>query len=181
MEIKIFNRKRIKIRKISKKDLRNVEKFQDFINSLIKKGAQIMMNKKFSLKEEKKWLKEQLKKIKKHKKVSLIAEHNNMVVGNTDIDLKIGRQSHIGEFGITIRDGYRGIGLGSYLMNKIIKLAKKELKPQPKIIRLGVFSTNKPAIGLYKKFGFKKVAKIPKQIAIKGKLVDEIIMLLELS
>jgi ribosomal protein S18 acetylase RimI-like enzyme len=59
-------------------------------------------------------------------------------------------------------------------------LAKKELQPKPKIIRLSVFPTNKPAIGLYKKYGFKKAARIPKQLQDKGKLLDEIIMLLEL-
>lgn len=35
MKTKIFNGKKIKIRKLSKKDLRNAKKFQDFINSLI--------------------------------------------------------------------------------------------------------------------------------------------------
>jgi ribosomal protein S18 acetylase RimI-like enzyme len=45
---------------------------------------------------------------------------------------------------------------------------------------LSVFSTNKPAIGLYKKYGFKTVTKIPKQIQYQGKLIDEIIMLLDL-
>jgi len=136
-----------------------------------------MFNERFSLKEEKRWMEEQLRKIKNQKTVFLIAEDNDIVVGTTGIDLRIGRQSHVGEFGITIRKGYRGIGLGSYLADKIIKLAKKKLKPKPKIIRLNVFPTNKPAISLYRKFGFKKVAKIPKQISYLGKLIDEIIML----
>jgi ribosomal protein S18 acetylase RimI-like enzyme len=63
-------------------------------------------------------------------------------------------------------------------MEEIIKLAKKELRPGLKIIRLSVYSNNKIAIALYKKYGFKEVAKIPKQIQYKGKLIDEIIMLL---
>jgi len=54
------------------------------------------------------------------------------------------------------------------------------LKPKPKIIRLNLFPTNKPAIALYRKYGFKKVATIPKQIEFQGKLLDEIIMLLNL-
>ena len=177
METKIFGGKKIIIRKLSKKDLRNVKKFQDFINSLIEEEAKIMFNERFSLKEEKRWMEEQLRKIKNQKTVFLIAEDNDIVVGTTGINLRIGRQSHVGEFGITIRKGYRGIGLGSYLADKIIKLAKKKLKPKPKIIRLNVFPTNKPAISLYRKFGFKKVAKIPKQISYLGKLIDEIIML----
>jgi len=181
METKIFNGKQIKIRQLSKKDLINVKRLQDFINFLIEEGAQILFNRKFSIKEERNWIKEQLKQIRNRKTVFLIAEHSDKVVGTAGIDLRRGRQSHIGKFGITIIKGYRGIGLGSYLIDKIIKLAKKELKPQPKIIRLNVFSTNKLAIRLYKKYGFKITAKIPKQIEFKKKLVDEIIMLLYLT
>jgi len=177
MKTIIFGSKKIIIRKLSNGDLKNVKKFQDFINSFVKEDAQILYNKKFSLKEEKNWLKEQLQNIKNHKTVFLMAQDHNKVIGTTGIDLHRGREAHVGEFGITIRNGYRGIGLGKYLMKEIIKLAKKELKP--KIIRLSVFPTNKAAIGLYKKLGFKKVAKIPKQIQYKGKLLDEIIMLLK--
>lgn len=180
MKTKIFDGKKIKIRKLFKRDLRNVKEFQNFINSLIEEEAKIKVNKKFSLKEEKEWLSKELKEIKKQKRVFLVAEENNKIVGTASIHLGPGRQEHIGNFGITIRKGYRGMGLGSYLMDKIIKLAKKELKPKPKIIRLSVFQTNQPAIKLYRKFGFKKVAKIPKQIKFKEKLIDEIIMLKEI-
>ncbi len=65
-------------------------------------------------------------------------------------------------------------------MKEIIKLAKKELKPKLKIIRLSAMSINKPALGLYKKLGFKIVGRIPKQLEYKSKLIDEIIMLLYL-
>ena len=180
MTIKIFGDKKIQIRELSKNDLRNVKKFQDFINSLIEEEAKIMLNKKLSLREERKWLDEQLGNIKNKKTVFLVAEDKNMVIGTAGINLGVGRQSHIGNFGITIRKNYRGRGLGSCLTKEVIKLAKKELKPKPKIIRLSVFPTNKPGIGLYKKFGFKKVAKIPKQIQYKGKFIDEIIMILYL-
>lgn len=180
METKVFNGKKITIRKLVKKDLGNVKKFQDFINSLIREDAQIMVNKRISLKEERKWIGSWLKEIKKQKAVYLIAENNDRIVGATSIRLQPWRMSHIGKLGITIRNGYRGMGLGTYLTKEILKLAKKELKPKPKIIRLSVYPNNKPAIGLYKKFGFKKVASIPKQIQHKGKLLDEIIMLLKL-
>ena len=180
MKSKNFGDKRIKIRKLSKKDLRSVKKFQNFINSLVEENAQIDMNKKISLKEEKKWLEARLKSIRKHKTVFLVAEDNEIIVGTTGIDLGFWRHSHVGRFGITIKRGYRGMGLGSYLIKEIIKLAKKDLKPKPKIIRLSVLPTNKPARELYKKAGFKKVAVIPKQMEFRGKLRDEIIMLLYL-
>ena len=180
MKTKFFDGKKIIIREFSKKDLRNVRKFQTFINSLIEEEALINLNKKLSMGQEKKWLEEQLRKMKNRKSVYLIAETNDMVVGTTQIYLNEGRGGHVGNFGITIKKGYRGIGLGSYLTGEVIKLAKKELKPKPKIIKLDVFSINKPAIDLYKKYKFKKVAVIPKQREYKGKLYDEIIMLLYL-
>ncbi len=180
MKSKIFGGKKIRIRKLSKNDLRNVKKFQDFINSLVKEGAQITITEKKSLKEEINWLNDHLKKIKEAKGVFLMAEAENKLVGNTEITLNEGRQSHIGMLGISIRKDYRGIGLGKHLMKEILKLAKTQLKPKPKIIRLSVFPTNKPAAMLYKKFGFKKVARIPRQIQYKGKLIDEIIMILYL-
>ena len=109
----------------------------------------------------------------------LAAEYDDKIIGTTGIDLDRWRKDHVGNFGITVRQGYRGIGLGKFLMAEILKLAKKELKPKPKIIRLSVYPNNKPAIALYKKFGFKIAANIPKQIQYKGKLINETIMLLD--
>jgi len=180
MKTKIFDGKEIKIRTISKRDLRNVKKFQDFINSLIEEGVQILLNKKFSFKEEKKWLEETIKEAKKGKRVSLMAENKKEIIGITSIIPFYGRQNHIGELGINIRKGYRRMGLGSYLLKEIIKLAKRKIRPRLRIIRMGVFSTNKPAINLYKKSGFKIVAEIPKQFKYKRKLISELIMLKEI-
>lgn len=173
--------KKLKIRLLLKRDLKTPKKFRDFINSFIEEKAQIALNKKLSLGEEREFLKSTLKRIKKHTGIFIIAEYNQSVTGTVGIELKGNRQNHVGEYGITIRKDYRGIGLGAYLTKKAIESAQKQLKPAPKIIRLSVFSTNKPAINLYKKCGFKKVAEIPNQIDLGGKLVNEIIMLLYLS
>lgn len=108
----------------------------------------------------------------------MVAECGKRVVGLTDINLLRERSDHVGNFGISIAKGYRGIGLGKKMMADIIKLAKKELKPKPKIIRLSVFEDNILAIALYKKMGFKEVARMPKQLQYKGELIDELIMLL---
>ncbi|MBU4274743.1 GNAT family N-acetyltransferase [Patescibacteria group bacterium] len=180
MKTKIFGGKKITIRILLKYDLRNVKKFQDFINSLIDEEVKLALNQRQSIKEEKNWLKKELKNIKNKKKVVLIAEHNSVIIGVTDISVDLWRRNHVSNFSITIRSGYRGIGLGKYLMGEILKLAKKELKPKPKIIRLSVFANHKPAISLYKKYGFKEVARIPKQLFYSGKLIDEVIMLLYL-
>ena len=180
MKTKIFGGQKIIIKEFSEKDPRNVRKFQAYINSVIEEKALINLNKKLSLTQEKRFLEEQLRKVKSHKSVYLIAETNGMVVGTTQIFLNEGRGEHVGNFGIIIKKGYRGIGLGTFLMGEVIRLAKKRLKPKPKILKLDVFPANKPAIALYKKYKFKKVAVIPKQREYKGKLHDELVMLLYL-
>jgi len=177
METKTFGNKKIIIRQAVKSDLKNAKKFQLFINLLVEEEAKLSMNKKTTLKEEKDFLNSMIKSIKNKTKVYLVAECDNKIIGSTSIELDRWRKNHIGKFGITIIQGYRGMGLGKYLMSEIIKLAKKELKPTPKIIQLEVYANNKPAIALYKKMRFKQVAKLPKQMQWKGKLIDEFIMI----
>lgn len=177
METKLFGDKKIIIRQIRASDVANAKKFQNYINSLINEEAMILMNKKFSLKEEQDAVKGFLKNNKKKNKVLVIAEHDDQIIGLTDISLDRHRRNHIGILGISIRAGYRGIGLGKYIMEEVIKLTKTELNPKPRMIQLEVYANNKPAIGLYKRMGFKQVAKLPKQIQYKGKLIDEIVMI----
>ena len=177
MKVKKFGDKKITIREISKSDLKNAKKFQAHINSLIIEGAKLLMNKKVTEKDEIEAINRWLTAIKKKTRVQLIAEFENKIIGTTDIDLDRWNRNHIGKFGIAITKDFRGIGLGKFLTSEIIKLAKKKLKPSPKIIQLEVYENNKPAIALYKKMGFKIVGKIPKQIQWKGKLIAEYIML----
>ncbi|MET1249146.1 GNAT family N-acetyltransferase [Sporolactobacillus sp. STCC-11] len=52
---------------------------------------------------------------------------------------------------IYIRDTFQKRGLGKYLMNKAMEIAKNQNK---KVIWLGVWEKNENAIAFYKKFGF---------------------------
>lgn len=180
MEIKIFGDKKIVVRKLAIGDINHPEKFQRHINSFLKEEAMLLMKKKKNRKEEIEWLKGRIKEVKNHKTVYLIAENNGEIIGTCHLGLLRERMDHIAGFGIAIKQGYRGFGLGKYLMETIIKMAKTELKPRPKIIELEVFECNKPAIGLYKKMGFRQVTKVPNRIQYKGKLITEIIMHLEI-
>lgn len=177
MKVKKFGDKKITIREIGKSDLRNAKKFQDFINSFICEDAKLSMNKEISTKDEAEFLKNTLKAVKDKKRVYLVAECDGEIAGTTSIEQDRWRLNHVGRYGITIKDKYRGIGLGTYMTKEIIKQAQRNFKPKPKIIKLEVYVNNKPAIGLYKKMGFKIVGKIPKQIQWKGKLIAEYIML----
>lgn len=177
--LKVGNLK-ILVREIDKTDLKRVDDFLEYINSLVEEDAMIWTNRKLKKREEKIFLKEWLKKVEEKTGIMLVAEDlkNKKIIGITTIEVGKNRESHVGILGITIRKEYRGMGLGKKLMKEIIRLSRKRLKI--KLIRLSVFEKNKIAIKLYEKFGFKKVAKIPKQIQYKGELIDEIIMIKEL-
>lgn len=177
METIILKDKKITIREITQSDFKKVKKFQEFVNSLSAEDAKILFNAKATPKEEKQFVENALFAAKKKSEVYLIAECDNDIVGITRVKLEKWRRNHIGGFGIAIRNGYRGMGLGKQMMSEVINLATKKLKPSPKIIQLNVFVNNKPAINLYKKIGFKVVARIPKQVQYKNRLVDEFVML----
>jgi ribosomal protein S18 acetylase RimI-like enzyme len=68
--------------------------------------------------------------------------------------------------GIGIRDDFQGMGLGSKLMDNLIKLAQRE---GLKKIRLTVLADNYRAIRLYEKYGFKKSKLIKDCDIYKGK------------
>lgn len=66
------------------------------------------------------------------------------------------KNKHIANiFGTFVKPETRGLGVGSMLMEELIKELK--MIPQLKKAKLEVVSTEIPAIGLYKKFGFKAV------------------------
>ena len=180
MPYKIFGDKKILVRSLVSGDLKNPEKFQKFINGLVEEDVMILVCSKKTKKEELDWLKGKLANLKKKKEIYLVAEYEGKVAGSCHIELGNERRSHVAEFGISVARECRGIGLGKYLMQEALRLAKTNLKPKPKIIRLSVYQGNLSAIKLYKKLGFKQVATIPQQALYKGKFINEIIMLLPL-
>ena len=144
------------------------------INSLVKEDAPILANKEFTLKEERKWLKETIKFIQQNKVHAIFAFSSKEYVGNVIVQKESLRRSHVGTIGIALKKNYRGIGLGTLLLKNIIEIAKKD--KEIKVLTLGVLPGNTVAKNLYKKLGFKTVAKLPKHIFYKEKYVDEYIM-----
>lgn len=177
MEKLILGSKEFIIRNFCEDDLCRPEKFFAYINNLIDdSNAMIPLRVKKTLEQEKGWLMDMLSIVKLSRMAILVAEFDDLIVGGAEVSLCPGRKEHIAEFSISIIKDYRGCGLGSYLLSRIISMAEK-LKPKPMIIRLSVFSGNKHAIALYQKYGFKIIACIPNQFEFDGQLVDEIIML----
>jgi len=141
----------------------------DLINSLVEEGADILRDTKVSREEEAEWLGKRLARIDKGEVIDVVAEVNDKMIANSDVEKRSGPMSHVGYFGIIIKEGYRGIGIGTKIMQTLIK---KSRKAGLKILVLDVHDTNQTAKGLYKKMGFKEAGRIPKGVYKKGKYVD---------
>jgi len=179
MVFKIFtakNGKEFVIRSIVASDLSRVKEYTDYMDSVIAEKDYILLKKKVSLEEEIKFIKKAIIGPEKDS-YTFVVECDKKIVGTTTTNKKMGVMDHIASTGFVIRKEYRSIGIGNEMIKIAIATAKKM---KCKILELEVFSTNKRAISLYEKFGFKKVARLPKTIQRRGKLIDEFIMFKEL-
>lgn len=152
---------------------------RSYINTLSReKTFIIFQGEQVSLKEEKKYLDSQLKAITEDKAVQLLAFSQGQLVGNTQINLQTRAIKHIGVFGISLAKEFRGEGIGTLLMKKLIKEAKQHLKGL-KIVTLELFGNNEIAGKLYKKMGFIEFGNLPKGIIYRGTPVDHVYMFKE--
>lgn len=149
----------------------------DFINSLVEEGADVIRTVKVLRDEEAEWLGKLLARIEKGEVIDRVAEMNGKVVAHAEVGRRTGLMSHVGELGIAIKQGYRGIGIGTILMQTLINESRSA---GLKVLVLDVFGTNNTAKALYTKMGFKDAGKIPRAVYKNGKYVDLIRMTLEL-
>ena len=157
----------------------DVEELLEYINTLVEEDVPILVNEKQTLEQEKRWLKDTLEAIEKGKKVVLLAFDGDRLVGNTQIEKDRWKSDHVGKFGISLKKGYRGEGLGTQLTAMVIEEAKDKLG----IIKvvLEVFANNPCGLGLYKKLGFKECGKIPGGVKHRGEFVDRMMMYKDLT
>lgn len=166
-------------RKVVLRSLRweDLDDLLEFINSLVDEGADIVRTEKATRNEEAEWLGRYLARVEKGEIIGCAAEVAGKVVANSEVGKREGPMSHVGGFGIAIKQGYRGIGIGTKIMQTLIEESKKA---GLKILVLDVFETNKTAKALYTKLGFKDAGRIPKGVYKNGKYIDLIRMTLEL-
>lgn len=149
----------------------------DFINSLVEEDADILRTERVTRSEEAEWLGKRLGRIEKGELIDAVAEIDGKVIANSEVAKRSGLMSHVGDFGIAIKSGYRGIGIGTEIMKTLIAESKKV---GLKVLVLDHFDTNKEARRLYEKMGFAEAGKIPKCIHKNGKYIDLTRMVLEL-
>jgi len=155
----------------------DLDDLTEFINSLVDEGADIALPDKITREQEAEWLGHHLADLENDKVFMMVAEVDGKVVANSEIGIKKGYSSHVGEIGIAIRQGYREVGIGTEMLRALIVQAEKM---GLKILTLGVFSTNARAKHVYEKAGFKETGRIPKEIYKGGKFIDHIMMTKEL-
>lgn len=118
---------------------------------------------------------ETIKEIKRRKGSIIVARTDGKIVGMAYLVRgKFEKDRHVAFLGISILKEFRGVGIGAGLIDKLMKWAEKQLGLEK--ISLTVFSTNSPAINLYRKFGFHEEGVSRRQYRINGKYVDEVTM-----
>jgi RimJ/RimL family protein N-acetyltransferase len=153
--------------------LKVYKQLHKYINNLISEGI-IVLGKKVTVKQERKYTSNLVKMMKIQKSVAVVVESNSKILGLAHIDKKADAESHVGILAIGLSKETRGKGIGTKLLESIIPEAKKNLKIE--IIELEGFSQNKAALGLYKKMGFQVVGTVKKGLKRKGKYFDRILM-----
>jgi L-amino acid N-acyltransferase YncA len=149
----------------------------EFINSLVEEGAEILVGKKVSREEEADWLGKRLAQAVKGEIIDVIAEVDGKMVANSEVEKRSGLMSHVGYLGIGIKANYRGIGIGTQIMQALIEESRQA---GLKVLVLDAFATNKTAHALYRKMGFQDAGTVPKAICKNGKYIDLIRMTIEL-
>ena len=118
---------------------------------------------------------EAIREIKRRKGLTIIAQANEKTVGVAHLVRgKFKKNKHVGFLGISILKEFRKIGIGTAMMNYMVKWARRQKGLEK--ISLTVFSTNEAAINLYCTFGFRIEGMSKKQYKIEGRYIDETIM-----
>jgi RimJ/RimL family protein N-acetyltransferase len=146
------------------------------LNSVIREGKYLFMNNEITdIEEERRWF----ERGTKEGMLYLVARVEGRVVGGASIHPHTDKRSHVAEFGIYIRDGYRNLGLGTTLTKTFIEIAKKH---GLEILQLSVYATNKRAFHVYKKCGYKECGRLTRDIKfLDGTYTDRILLELPLK
>jgi len=149
----------------------------EFINALVEEGAHISKNRKVTKEEETDWLSHHMASIERGRTISVVAEVEGKVIGNSEVGKGIEGNSHVGFLGIAVSRDYRDLGIGSRMMEMLIRESRKA---GLKLLVLDVVARNVRAHHLYPKVGFIDAGTIPRMMSIGGEYLDVTRMYLEL-
>lgn len=154
----------------------DTENMLTYINALSSEQTYVLMQgEPKTIEDEKEFLTKSLKNIKEHKGIVLLACAGDLIIGITNLEMQTGVASHVGDIGVSIAKEYRGEGIGSLLMDVLLNEAEANI-PQLKIVTLGVYEDNEPALDMYKKLGFQEFGRLPQGLRRKEKYSDHLYM-----
>src|SRR6266702_3996866 len=106
--------------------------------------------------------------------VLFVADADGESIGSADCHGgRYAKTRHVGGIGIAIRDGWREVGLGRILMERILEWMRAR---GFKKAELSVLGTNARARRLYESLGFENEGVSRRHVLLRGAYVDEILM-----
>jgi ribosomal protein S18 acetylase RimI-like enzyme len=134
----------------------------------------ILAAKRATRKDEKKYLDGVLRGIRKNDLADVVATVGDRIVGHCEVRRAPHRDvGHMGRLGIAILEGYRGLGLGSAMLDALLK---KSRALGIELVTLEAFATNERALQLYRSKGFKEFGRLPQAIRRGGNPIDLVYM-----
>ncbi len=106
----------------------------------------------------------------------LVAVLNGIIIGYSLIKIPdIGSKStlHAAEIGTWVIKEYRGLGVGSFLLDSVFKFTK--MNNFEKLV-IKVRSSNRNALNFYRKHGFEEIGRFRRQIKIDSGYEDHVLM-----
>ena len=162
--------------------LTDVEFLLAFTNEISREDTFITLSGEvLTREEEERYLRTATREIEMGNRIQLFAFDQNKLVANVDIHRVTRfrkRCKHVGEVAISILKDFRGVGLGTKLLQILIDQARKV---GFRLLILDAFSENTPAFILYEKMGFIKAGEIPGAIWYKDRYIGQVHMYLPLK
>lgn len=116
-----------------------------------------------------------LAEMEKGRVIEVVAGVNGRVIAGSELKIKRGAKSHVGELGISIRSGYREVCIGTEMAKTLVEESQRT---GLKVLVLHVFANNNRTRHVYEIAGFKETGIVPKGIYRKNRYVDTIVMTL---
>ncbi|MBU7004466.1 MAG: GNAT family N-acetyltransferase [Theionarchaea archaeon] len=149
----------------------------DMINTAVEERVDIFADKPVKRNAEAEWLGRKLAKIENDQVIGLVALCEGKVVGSSEVEKYTGAMSHVGELGALVKGGYREAGIGTAMLETLIRESRSE---GLEILTLRVYSGNDLALHVYKKVGFRETGRVPGAIKRDGRIRDLVRMTMKL-
>lgn len=144
------------------------------INSLVSEESRILIDRQFTLKQEKAWQVERARGLQSGEFLPIVCWDKGAIAGISEARRGAFKERHNVSLGIAVGRAYRGLGVGEKLLKLAVREAKKTMRA--KNIWLEYEEGNAPAKRLYEKIGFVECARLPGFINHYGRYCDKVFM-----